>query len=43
MIKTQEPLTAELQEKLSKLEEYLKVRKGPWELSYEEGKDLIIK
>ena len=25
------------------LEEYLKVRKGPWELSYEEGKDLIIK
>ena len=25
------------------LEEYLKHRKGPWELTYEEGKDLIIK
>ena len=25
------------------LEAYLKVRKGPWEMSYEEGKKLIIK
>ena len=25
------------------LEAYLKVRKGPWEMSYEEGKNLIIK
>ena len=25
------------------LEEYLKVRKGPWAMSYEEGKNLIIK
>ena len=25
------------------LEEFLQTRKGPWEMSYEEGKDLIIK